>query len=131
MFLPLLMLTLGVMMADAGKLSYAKAASTADMMTDDLQEDAPETLPEAPENLAEEDENMAADLAFSSVNEALSPFGKVYCDSKYFCQTGQTCCRRSGSKWGCCPFTGGTCCKKGKVCCPQGKRCSNPPGRCF
>jgi progranulin len=104
-----------------------KASSTAEMMTeaaDVLQEEEPENLPEAPDNLA-------ANLAYASVNEALSPFGKVWCDSKYYCQSGQTCCRRSWGKWGCCPFTGGTCCKKGKVCCPQGRRCSNPPGQCY
>jgi hypothetical protein len=128
MFLPLLTLTLGVMVVglDAGKPFYEVQQQQQMPPEEGILAEAVDDLPEAPENLA-------ADIGFASIDmsAAPSPFGKVWCDSRYYCQTGQTCCRRSGSKWGCCPFTGGTCCYLGKVCCPPGRRCSNPPGRCY
>lgn len=42
-------------------------------------------------------------------------------NSRYYCASYQTCCQQDNGEWGCCPYSGGTCC--GSYCCPGGTTC--------
>lgn len=45
------------------------------------------------------------------------------------CPESATCCRQQwmpdDGNWGCCPYSGATCCPNGYTCCPQGTTCED------
>ena len=47
------------------------------------------------------------------------------------CAKGQTCCKLSTGKFGCCPYDNAICCQDGAHCCPHGTRCDIQHGRCI
>ncbi|XP_029013949.1 granulin a [Betta splendens] len=49
----------------------------------------------------------------------------VPCDDKTKCRDGQTCCRVSATKWGCCPLPNAVCCSDMKHCCEAGYTCTD------
>ncbi|XP_077474693.1 progranulin-like [Stigmatopora argus] len=54
----------------------------------------------------------------------------VRCDDTTTCSYGQTCCKISSTRWGCCPFSKGVCCADMVHCCPMGFTCT-PKGGCI
>ncbi|XP_062451519.1 progranulin [Rhea pennata] len=57
--------------------------------------------------------------------------GDVKCDEEMSCPDGNTCCRLSSGKWGCCPLEQAVCCPDHVHCCPQGYTCDPEGGSCL
>ncbi|XP_003382695.1 PREDICTED: prestalk protein-like [Amphimedon queenslandica] len=55
----------------------------------------------------------------------------VKCPDGGVCLDGETCCRESGYKYGCCSYPDATCCSDGIHCCPSGEICDVARGTCF
>ncbi|CAI2354284.1 unnamed protein product [Caenorhabditis sp. 36 PRJEB53466] len=49
------------------------------------------------------------------------------CDEKRTTQCDEyaVCCKLGDEQYGCCPFTGGTCCPGHSACCPAGFSCTD------
>jgi len=51
-------------------------------------------------------------------------------DHKTRCGQSQTCCSDKSGGYGCCPWSGATCCSDGRHCCPYGSTCDVAHSRC-
>ncbi|KAJ8403118.1 hypothetical protein AAFF_G00360340 [Aldrovandia affinis] len=54
----------------------------------------------------------------------------IYCDRRFYCHAGNTCCKKPGGSWGCCPYPLGICCKDGQHCCEYGYTCDETSTNC-
>ncbi|KAK7469520.1 hypothetical protein BaRGS_00036466 [Batillaria attramentaria] len=61
---------------------------------------------------------------------ALQDRASVVCPSGAQCPAGQTCCKLTTGKYGCCPMPKAVCCSDGVHCCPNGYTCDVSTGRC-
>ena len=55
---------------------------------------------------------------------------EVQCPDGGSCADGNTCCKISDSRYGCCPHPNAVCCTDMKHCCPSGTTCNLPNGTC-
>ena len=52
--------------------------------------------------------------------------------TRFYCRTGQTCCRNSTEGWECCNSPEAVCCSSLNGCCPRGNTCpKNAKGNCI
>ncbi|XP_075731301.1 progranulin isoform X17 [Rhipicephalus microplus] len=54
----------------------------------------------------------------------------VTCPDGHKCQSGQTCCPLSSTRYGCCPLPDAVCCDDDQHCCPHGYICNEGSGSC-
>ncbi|XP_062600117.1 fibrillin-1-like isoform X5 [Saccostrea cucullata] len=68
----------------------------------------------------------------SQESHPLTPLtANVECpDGQSECKTGQTCCKLSSGKYGCCPLPKAVCCADMRHCCPEGTTCEVSSGKC-
>ena len=59
-----------------------------------------------------------------------TPKSVVCPDGQSECQDGQTCCKLTTGKYGCCPLMHAVCCTDGTHCCPEGYVCQSSSGTC-
>ncbi|XP_068217221.1 progranulin-like isoform X2 [Palaemon carinicauda] len=52
------------------------------------------------------------------------------CPDGHPCPEKYTCCKISGKRYGCCPYTDAMCCDDGIHCCPHGTNCNSTLGTC-
>ena len=56
----------------------------------------------------------------------------VICPDKVsYCHDGNTCCKKNGGGYSCCPLPEATCCSDNVHCCPNGYTCDLSAGRCI
>ncbi|XP_075731292.1 uncharacterized protein LOC119181235 isoform X7 [Rhipicephalus microplus] len=60
----------------------------------------------------------------------LSITSDVTCPDGHKCQSGQTCCPLSSTRYGCCPLPDAVCCDDDQHCCPHGYICNEGSGSC-
>ncbi|XP_029023124.1 progranulin-like [Betta splendens] len=72
-----------------------------------------------------EDERLKETPMTALTEASDGPFGVgvIRCDSSFYCQAGQTCCKTVAGQWSCCPYPLGMCCKDGVHCCQYGYTC--------
>ncbi|XP_066939524.1 progranulin-like [Macrobrachium rosenbergii] len=52
------------------------------------------------------------------------------CPDGHPCPVKYTCCKISGKRYGCCPYSEAMCCDDGIHCCPKGTNCNTTLGTC-
>ncbi|XP_064112594.1 progranulin-like isoform X2 [Macrobrachium nipponense] len=52
------------------------------------------------------------------------------CPDGHPCPERYTCCKISGKRYGCCPYSEAMCCDDGIHCCPKGTNCNTTLGTC-
>ena len=71
-----------------------------------------------------------SELAFLKKLPTLKAPKDVDCPDGSVCEAGQTCCKSTSAKYGCCPVPNAVCCSDEKHCCPSGYTCETSIGRC-
>ena len=74
-----------------------------------------------------ESPSPAADL----IPELEKTLAMIRCPDKGYCTDDQTCCKRSGDSYGCCPYQFAVCCNDSVHCCKKGYTCADNSTRCI